>query len=70
MLKNTHPLYRTLLGLTRSEKYTRAFLHHAATEGMSTLELDQFGIVAREFHACSLVVVDLEEGEDGTKVHK
>ena len=67
MVKPTHPAYQILLGLTRSEKDPRAF-QHADTRSISTMELEEFGIVAREFHNCSLVVVSLDEGEDGNKV--
>ena len=67
MVKSIHPSYHTLLGLTRSEKNSRAF-QHANTGMMSALEIEQFAIVAREFHSCSLLVASIDKGENGTKV--
>ena len=67
MVKPTHPAHQILLGLTRSEEVPRVF-QHADTKRLSTMKLEEFGIVAREFHNCSLVVASLDKGEDGTKV--
>ena len=67
MVQPTHPAYKILLGLTRSEPDRRAF-QHADTRNMSTIELEEFGIVARNFHSCSLVVASLDREENGSKV--